>query len=129
MAEKTPAEKLRLKPGMTAAILHVPDGMRELLGVPDGVTPTTSADGADFILDFASTQTEAEERVTAFQPYVTDKTVTWLAYPKGSKAAGLDLNRDTIAEFVRTVGLVVNSIAAIDENWSAVRMRPLKPGE
>ena len=38
MAEKTLAEKLQLKPGMKAALLHVPDVLQERLGVPAGVT-------------------------------------------------------------------------------------------
>ena len=36
---------------------------------------------------------------------VGPQTVAWLAYPKGSRVAGYDLNRDTIAAFARTVGL------------------------
>lgn len=129
MADKTCAEKLRMKPGMTAALLHLPDGVKDELGVPDGVAVTKDPSGADFILEFASTQAEAEDRVRALQPHITGATILWIAYPKGSKAAGLDVSRDTIAAFVRTVGLVVNANFSIDAKWSALRVRPLKPGE
>lgn len=91
MTETTPAEKLRLKPGMSATFLHLPEGVRERLGVPDEVTEMANPAEADFILDFASTQAEAEARLTALAPSVGPKTVTWMAYPKGSKAAGYDI--------------------------------------
>ena len=129
MTEKTPAEKLRLKSGMSAALLHVPDGLATVLGLPEGVDVRVEPAGADFILDFATTQAQAEERLTELRPSMGDNTVTWMGYPKGSKAAGHDISRDTIWKFARTIGLVLNANVAIDEKWSAVRMRPIKPGE
>lgn len=127
MADKSPAEKLKLKPGMSATILHAPADVA--LGVPEAVTLVDDPAAADFVLEFAATQAEAEERMTALAPAIGEKTVFWVAYPKGSKAKGLDISRDTVAGFARTVGLVVNANFSIDEVWSAVRARPLKPGE
>jgi hypothetical protein len=128
VAEKAPAEKMRLKPGMTAALLHVPVGLQGRLGVPDDVIvvddPAAAGPaGAGLLLDFATTQAEAEERLFALRPFVGEKTVAWLAYPKGSKAAGRDLSRDTIWAFARTIGLTLVTNIAIDETWSALRVR------
>ena len=128
-SEKSPAEKLRLKPGMTACLLHLPDGLEAALGIPEDVTLTGVPAEADFVLDYAATQADAEERLTALAPAIAEKTVTWMVYPKGSKAAGYDISRDTIWAFARTVGLVLNANVAIDDKLSAVRMRPLRPGE
>jgi hypothetical protein len=124
MADKTPAEKLRLKPGMKAALLHLPEGLQERLGIPAGVTLVGEPPGADFILEFATDQAQAEERLTALRPAVGATTVAWLAYPKGAKAAGRDVSRDTIWAFVKTLGLRLNANVAVDETWSAVRMTP-----
>lgn len=124
MADKTPAERLRLKPGMSVALLHLPEGLRDRLGVPADVKFVEDPAEAGFVLDYASTQAEAEERLTALALKVREKTVTWMAYPKGSKAAGYDVSRDTIWRFAQTVGLVLNANVAIDEKLSAVRMRP-----
>ena len=124
MAEKTPAEKMRLKPRMTAALLHVPETMLPRLGLPGDVAMVGEAAQADFVLDFASTQAEAELRLAELRPFLREKTVVWLAYPKGSKAAGHDLSRDTIWAFARTIGLVLVSNIAVDETWSAVRLLP-----
>ena len=124
MADKTAAEKLRLRPGMKAALLHVPDSLQERLGIPADVALVDDPAGADFLLDFAADQAQAEERLAALRPAVGAKTVAWLAYPKGSKAAGHDISRDTIWAFVQTLGLRLNANVAIDETWSAVRMTP-----
>jgi hypothetical protein len=127
--DKTPAEKMRLKPGMTAALLRVPSELRSRLGVPDDVRvaddPAVAGPaGAGFLLDFAMTQAEAEAQLTALEPLVGEKTVAWLVYPKGSKAAGHDLSRDTIWRFAQTIGLTLVASVAIDETWSAVRLKP-----
>jgi hypothetical protein len=124
MAERTPAEKLGLKAGMTATLLHVPDGLQEHLGVPVGVTLLADPAAADFFLEFAADQAQAEERLTALRPVVGPTTVAWLAYPKGGKAAGRDISRDTIWAFVQTLGMRLVANVAIDGTWSAVRMRP-----
>lgn len=50
-------------------------------------------------------------------------TLAWLAHPKGSKAAGHDLNRDTIWSYGKTIGLGFVANIAIDATWSAMRMR------
>jgi hypothetical protein len=127
VAEKTPAEKMRLKPGVTAVLLHVPPDLRGRLGIPDDVTviadPAAADPAAGFLLDFATTQAEAEERLLALKPFVGEKTVAWLAYPKGSKAAGRDLSRDTIWAFARSIGLTLVTNIAVDETWSALRLK------
>jgi hypothetical protein len=124
MADKTPVEKMRLKPGMTAALLHLPEGFAARLCVPEGVTMTGDPAEAGFLLELATTQAEVEERLIALRPHVREKTVAWMAYPKGSRAAGHDLNRDTIWTFAQTIDLVLVANVAIDETWSAVRLRP-----
>ncbi len=126
MADKSPAEKMRLQPGMTAALLHVPPELKDRLGIPEGVAISSTAAGADFILEVASTQAEAEARLEELRPSIGDKTIAWLAYPKGSKAAGLDISRDTVFGYVPTLGLTLVANVSIDEKWSALRARPLE---
>jgi hypothetical protein len=129
MSDKTPAEKLRMASGMTAALLHLPEGVLEDLGVPAGVEVVDDPSAAGFVLAFASTQAVAEDRLASLAEVIGRKTVAWIAYPKGSRAAGHDLNRDTIATFARTVGLVAVSAVSLDDTWSALRIRLLKRGE
>ena len=50
----------------------------------------------------------------------------WICYPKGGRA---DINRDSLWPMLRRYGLRPITQVAIDEVWSALRFRPLKPGE
>lgn len=126
MAEKTAAEKLQVKPGMTASILHAPPGVVEGLGLPEDVTVVEQCERVDFILTFAATQAEAEEHVQEIAVHVRPETVAWIAYPKGGKVAGRDLSRDTIWSFVRTIGFDLVANVSVDDIWSALRLRPAK---
>jgi hypothetical protein len=123
MADKTPAEKMRLRSGMTAVLLQVPDELDGRLGVPAGVSRVDDPARADFVLCCVTTQAEAEACLGQLAAAVGPTTVAWLAYPKGSSAAGYDLNRDTIAAFARTLGLAGVAMVALSETWSALRVR------
>ena len=51
----------------------------------------------------------------------------WIAYPKGGKS---DINRDSLWPIVRdATGMRPITQVALDVTWSALRFRPLKPGE
>jgi hypothetical protein len=52
--------------------------------------------------------------------------VFWVAYPKANKA---DINRDTLWPILAERGMRPISQVAVDETWSALRFRDLKPGE
>ena len=52
--------------------------------------------------------------------------VLWVAYPKGGRA---DIDRDSVWPVLAGIGLRPIGQVAIDETWSALRFRPLAPGE
>jgi hypothetical protein len=124
VADKTPAEKMRCKPDTPVALLRVPDDLSAALGFPEGVAFTSDLDDAGFILAAATTQAEAEAALTELAPHVVEATVAWLAYPKGAKAAGRDLSRDTVWRFAPAVGLTLVANVSVDQTWSALRLRP-----
>jgi hypothetical protein len=50
----------------------------------------------------------------------------WATYPKGTSKVKTDINRDIIASYVRTIGLVGVAMISIDDTWAALRLRPIK---
>ena len=50
----------------------------------------------------------------------------WACYPKANRT---DINRDTLWPILREYGLRPNGVAALDDTWSAMRYRALRPGE
>lgn len=137
----SPYTKLRLKPGMAAFVYAVPDELRAVLSLPadvgnlsgdasgDHPSDLAALADAEFALTFARNQSEAVRRITELKPAILSGAVVWIAYPKGSKAAGYDVSRDTIWSAANEAGSVLNANVAIDEKWSAVRIRTAKPGE
>jgi hypothetical protein len=123
---KTAAEKMRMKAGMTAAFPHAPAEVVERLGLPDGVTVSDDPRDAQFVLVAAHDQVEAEERLRGLVPLVDDERLVWIVYPKGSRAAGRDVSRDTIWASARALGLDLVANVSVDETWSALRLKPAR---
>ncbi len=123
MPDKTPAEKMRCKPGMAVLVRHAPPGLEARLGLPAGTHAAAAAGDAAFLVDFAATQAEAVARLADLTRDLTAAAVAWIVYPKGAKAAGLDVSRDTIFAAAQAVGLTVVANVAVDETYSAVRVK------
>jgi hypothetical protein len=127
MAEKSVVQKLLLKPGMRAAVLNAPDGYERTLqhDLPNDVSLARALDAGtfDFIHAFATQRAELLRDGPAWRQALQPKGVLWIAYPKG-KAIPTDLNRDIVRTTVQQVGLDTVSQVAIDETWSALRLKP-----
>lgn len=128
MAGRTVAEKLQVKPGDLVAVVSAADGDLTRLGVlPDGAHFSRDGTaGASVAAIFVTGRAELLERFASELPGLADARAVWFCYPKGNRA---DLNRDTIIRESAAFGWRPNSNVAIDDTWSAVRVRPLKPGE
>jgi len=85
-------------------------------------TPAGAAVAVLFVADEASLRTALDRdgsdlgRVPVF----------WVAYPKGGRS---DLDRDSLWPIVAELGLRPITQVAVDDAWSALRFRPLAPGE
>jgi hypothetical protein len=122
---KTIAEKLQIKPN-TTVWLSDPARLPLLIPMPDGVREAdamaTASTAVLFVADAANARALLSEHVADL-----DKPgVLWVAYPKGNKA---DINRDTLWPIVADFDLRPNGQVAIDDNWSALRFGPNRPGE
>lgn len=123
MADKTPAQKMFVKPGMSVALVDAPEGMIDILILPDDITFVDDLSVADAIVAFATTQAAAEALLPRLRDVADDVGLLWVCYPKGSKAAGLDISRDTMWPFAETLGLRPLSMVSVDATWSAMRFR------
>jgi hypothetical protein len=125
MADKSVAEKLLIKPGTS---LWVSDERRRgLLGpTPDGVSvsgdPSKASTAIVIADDAASVRTQFATSGTA----LLGSGNLWVLYPKGNKA---DINRDSLWPILSEFGFRPISQVSVDDTWSALRFRALKPGE
>jgi hypothetical protein len=115
------ASKLQLKPGMTVAVLGMPESVD--LDLAEGVEGLAEPDRADAVIAFAIDSVALEAVAAPAITAARADRLAWIAYPKAGKL-GTDLNRDVLARLVRARGAQPVRQVAIDETWSALRFRP-----
>ena len=122
MPEKTVAQKARVKPAATIAVINRVKGIVESLGLPKGVTFVKPAD-AQLVFLFVRTRAELKARMPRAVAGLASGSALWVFFRKGSKDAGLDMNRDTVWAVAESLDLRPLGIVSIDEAWSAFRLR------
>lgn len=123
VTEKTVAEKARIKPGTTIAVLNRVPGVVETLGLPDDVAFVEPA-AAQLVFLFVNTRAELETEMPPAVAGLAPKAAIWVFYRKGSKTAGLDMNRDSVWAIAERIGMRPLGLVGIDDTWSAFRLRP-----
>ncbi len=125
MSEKTVAQKLGLKSGMTLTVAMPPDGVADLIGaLPSGAKLIFDASKPSaLMLMFARDQAALAKGLPGCKRTLAPGGVLWVAYIKGTSALKTDVNRDRIREYVATIGLDTVAQIAIDDDWSALRLK------
>jgi hypothetical protein len=124
-SHRTLAEKLGLKPGMTAYLVNAPDGYREALG--DAATHAdfvTSLDGAaalDFIHAFFTDRTALLAHLPPLKAALAPTGALWISWPKKSAKVPTDVDEAVVHEAGLAAGLVDVKVAAIDPVWSGFK--------
>jgi len=125
MADKTVAAKLLIKPGSTLWVSD--EGRRGLLGpLPDGFEPVGDPAKASTSIVIADDAASVRDRFATDGAALLGSGNLWILYPKGNKA---DINRDSLWPILADFGFRPISQISVDDTWSALRFRALKPGE
>lgn len=122
VSDKSVAQKARVKPGTTIAVLNGAPGIVESLGLPGDVTFVDPGD-AQLVFLFVNTHAELEVQMPPAVAALAPKAAIWVFYRKGSKAAGLDMNRDSIWAVAEKLGMRPLGLVGVDDTWSAFRLR------
>jgi hypothetical protein len=120
--EKSVAQKARVKPGTTIAVVNRVSGVVESLGLPKDVAFVKPAQ-AQLVFLFARTRAELEKKMPPAVAPLGAGAALWVFFRKGSKDAGLDMNRDSVWAVAETLGLRPLGIVSVDDTWSAFRLR------
>ena len=114
------ARKLGLKPGMRVALDAPPAGWA-LTGPPDGLLPPDQ-DGADVILAFFRAAGEITERLPALAQRVFPAGAVWALWPRRAAGHVSDIPDNVVRSCAIELGLVDVKVAAVDEDWSGLRL-------
>jgi len=129
MSTRTIAEKLHLKENQRFLLLNEPKDYRSrLVSLPSGVAIDNKipASGTyDIVQIFITSFRELETTLARLKSLLKANGALWVSYPKLSSKAASDIDRDKIAEFAVSKGLRPVALFAIDDTWSALRLKPI----
>jgi len=105
------------------------DALKLLGELPAGVILNQAPNaGSDIVLLFADDLAAVNERVVTAHGKVAPGGRLWVAYRKGGTRKGQSpdvLHRDTLQQALAQHGLTGVTLIAIDDTWSAMRVRPI----
>jgi hypothetical protein len=120
MSDKPVAERLQVKGDRTLAVIGAPAAVDKKVGA---LKVRSDIADANVVLLFAMDRAALDRELPGALKKASREAIVWLAYPKlTSKLAG-DLNRDIIHGLAPKHGLDTVSQIAIDEDWSALRLK------
>jgi hypothetical protein len=115
--------KLRYRAKMRVAVIGAPAGFEVELQHATGLTRVPRfVRGLDLAQGFYTRRAHLERDLPALARNADARTLIWICYPK-ARALDTDLDRDVIRGMARTAGLRAVAIVAIDEVWSALRVK------
>jgi hypothetical protein len=128
MPESILAKKLKLKPGVHAAVINAPEHYLEELKHDSDITQKLSG-AFDWIQVFAEDKKQlasfAPQAVSALKP----DSILWFSFPKGTSKLQTDLTRDKGWGVLRDLDLKFITLVSVNEMWSAFAFRPYREGE
>ncbi len=127
MSDKTISQKLIFKPGYKVLLINPPAGYESSLGIlPPGLNISTKPSGQfDLIQVFASSRKELVVKLEGLKGLLKPNGLLWVTYPKGTSKIKADINRDSINEYAKSIGLHGVAMVSIDDTWSALRLKPV----
>jgi len=115
--------KLQLKEEYTKLIVNRP---REIHFNGVRFDSTIGHDNYQFILFFASNISDLAIHLPTFEKVASDTCTFWVAYPKNSGSIETNITRDKGWEILDEIGYRKVSQISLNENWSAIRIKPTK---
>jgi hypothetical protein len=114
-----------IKSGKTLAIINPPNGylenisnLNQDISIIDDVEKKV-----DCIQVFVENHKELEETLIHLKLRLNPGGMIWVTYHKGTSRIKTNINRDIIREFALQLGLDSVAMIAIDDNWSALRLK------
>lgn len=123
MSDKPIAERLQVKGERRLAVIGASPALDKRIGVTKA---RTEAAKADVVLLFTLDLAGFKARLPPLLKTLPKAAIFWVAYPKLTSALAADLSRDVIHKLAPGYGLDTVSQIAIDEDWSALRLKRME---
>lgn len=118
-------KKLQVKPGYVVKVIDAPEPQGAIFGdIPSNIALNYNEE-ADFnvLIAFTITKDQLHQQLKNNLKYIDNKTVTWIFYPKKTSKIKSDLDLMKSWEELNTFGLTPCASAAVNETWTALRLK------
>jgi hypothetical protein len=115
------ARKLGLKPGQLVALDHAPPRWR-LTDPPAGLGYADAAEPVDVVISFFGAARELPGRLPGLVKRIYPGGALWVAWPRRAGGHDSDITENMIREQALPLGVVDVKVAAIDDDWSGLRL-------
>jgi hypothetical protein len=117
-------QKLGIKPGLTAVVIHAPAQYRKLLGKLPEKTRLTDRLFRDcaFVHLFTTRRAELERELKRLRGILADTGTLWISWPKKAAKVSTDITEDVIRAVALPLGFVDTKVCAVDETWSGLKL-------
>jgi hypothetical protein len=122
MSDKPLAERLQVKGERRLAVIGAPAVMDKRIGVNKARAAVAEA---EVVLLFTPDRAGFDAGLRGLLKTMPKTAILWVAYPKLTSKLAADLSRDVIHELAPKHGLDTVSQIAIDDDWSALRLKRL----
>lgn len=119
---KTIAQKGHIKPGSTVSIVNAVAEVVDILGLPED-TAFAAPEMADVVLLFVSNRSELESVMRPAAEALSSRSILWVFFRRGARAAGLDMSRNDVWEVADSLSMRPMGLVSVDDRWSAFRLR------
>jgi hypothetical protein len=115
------ARKLGLKPGQRVSLDGPPPGWT-LSDPPDGLEYAGGPGEADVIIAFFTRAGEIGVRLPVLAERIFPDGAVWAVWPRRAGGHTSDITDNAVREHALAIGLVDVKVAAIDPDWSGLRL-------
>ena len=115
------AAKLGLRAGQRVHLYHPPSGW-DLADPPDGLIDAGPDGPADLIIAFFTAAGDVAGELGGLARRIYPAGALWVAWPRRAGGHRSDITDTVIREDALPMGLVDVKVAAIDDDWSGLRL-------
>jgi hypothetical protein len=115
------ARKLGLKPGLRVALDDAPPGWA-LQEPPGGLLPADPDGGADVIVAFFRVAAAIAPWLAHLAGRIRPAGAIWASWPRRAAGHSSDITDNIVREHALDLGLVDVKVAALDADWSSLRL-------
>ena len=120
MSDKPVAERLQVKGERRLCVIGATAALDKLVGAKKA---RADAGAADVVLLFVPDRAGLDAKLPPLLKKMPASAILWVAYPKLTSKLAADLSRDVIHTLAPRHGLDAVAQIAIDDEWSALRLK------